>query len=460
MHPFNKPGGIRGKRHLHSPPASLLIWDHVVRVRLRRLTMSENRDAGLKVALLTDARAKDQKRKVKVLEEEEYVRRLEQIVERDFFPDLKTLRRQSTCTPDVAAPAFTPAPSCRSIVTSDGVREPASTGDAEQPASNQSLGQFVNRYTSEDNASFEGIMCSIREREKQKLHWMHLDEKAIEDQRQEQLKLPDIEQQAIGADERTASVQTWSFKNKNTVMYYPEAAEMTEEEQRSLSSRQNSVSLENTRFAGQPFDEMEHRVAIRDAAQAQAQAKSGRIGPDGKVVTAPTVAGYSILPMTPTPAHVLADASPLMTWGQVEGTPLRLQSGTPFRVSAGTPSFRMPQTPAREELAHSLADSLARKHRSKRRQEKEQALARSKIRGSSTQDRLLRMSPAAQRLATTKLGVTRGADPKLLATYTPGQASWSASPSTPLLLANTRSSLLTPSLPDASPVPQSLTHDS
>ena len=41
------------------------------------------------------------------------------------------------------------------------------------------------------------------------------------------------------------------------------------------------------------------------------------------------------------------DASPLMTWGAIEGTPMRIDS-TPV------PSFKMAEPPRREKLAHSL----------------------------------------------------------------------------------------------------------
>ena len=57
------------------------------------------------------------------------------------------------------------------------------------------------------------------------------------------------------------------------------------------------------------------------------------------------------------------DASPLMTWGELEGTPMRLDA-TP---SSNAPSFKIPEPSRREVLAHSLAEKASKQHREKRR---------------------------------------------------------------------------------------------
>ena len=60
--------------------------------------------------------------------------------------------------------------------------------------------------------------------------------------------------------------------------------------------------------------------------------------------------GYDFVPATPT-INPGVDASPLMTWGEIDGAPLRLDA-TP--AIASTPSFRMPEPPKREKIAHGL----------------------------------------------------------------------------------------------------------
>lgn len=58
------------------------------------------------------------------------------------------------------------------------------------------------------------------------------------------------------------------------------------------------------------------------------------------------------------------DASPLMTWGSIGGTPLHLETDvTPGRG----PTFKMPTILRREQLAHQLADNVTKSTRDKRK---------------------------------------------------------------------------------------------
>lgn len=60
----------------------------------------------------------------------------------------------------------------------------------------------------------------------------------------------------------------------------------------------------------------------------------GRIGVDGNTLTTGTradIRGYGFV-ATPSPNPSAMGDSPLMTWGEIEGTPFRLDgSGTPLR---------------------------------------------------------------------------------------------------------------------------------
>jgi protein DGCR14 len=71
------------------------------------------------------------------------------------------------------------------------------------------------------------------------------------------------------------------------------------------------------------------------------------------------------------PDHELCIAgvneSPLMTWGEIEGTPFRLDGGdTPIRTSLQGPSFRIPELPKREKLALALAEKAGERHRDRK----------------------------------------------------------------------------------------------
>lgn len=54
------------------------------------------------------------------------------------------------------------------------------------------------------------------------------------------------------------------------------------------------------------------------------------------------------------------DASPLMTWGSIEGTPVKIDS-TPG------PSFKMPKIPVREKIGLKLADQVAKASRERKK---------------------------------------------------------------------------------------------
>ncbi|KAI9469572.1 hypothetical protein LPJ78_001066 [Coemansia sp. RSA 989] len=80
--------------------------------------------------------------KVAVLEEDEYRATIDQIIERDFFPDIRRLQAEK-----------------KELV--DGTVEPA---DLPEPASKQSLNEFLSTHTSEDNASFSKLLATENKR--------------------------------------------------------------------------------------------------------------------------------------------------------------------------------------------------------------------------------------------------------------------------------------------------------
>ena len=57
--------------------------------------------------------------------------------------------------------------------------------------------------------------------------------------------------------------------------------------------------------------------------------------------------------------------SPFMTWGEIEGTPMRLDA-TPG--SASGPTFKIPEPPRREQLGHQLVEKMSKEHRNKRKE--------------------------------------------------------------------------------------------
>lgn len=190
-------------------------------------------------------------------------------------------------------------------------------------------------------------------------------------------------------------------------MYVPDGVELTDAEKIEAAKRKQEVSYVNTRLQHNPFDERQSKETITELAKSQAKGLSGKIGVDGNVVDSqmgPNIRGFGFV-KTPSPCPGVGD-SPLMTWGEIEGTPFRLDgSDTPVRPSTG-PSFRIVETSRRENLALELAEKASERLRGQKAKAMEVArrnIASPHIR--STLDRMATMSPAAKRLASSHLGI-------------------------------------------------------
>ena len=303
-----------------------------------------------------------------VLEEEVYVEQLSSIIERDYFPAVKHLRQQN--------------------------EDDEGEDDCEPP--DMGLNKFVHKFTSEDNASFEEMVQDIQAQQQKKQPWIFRDETEGQRQQEEQLTLPTIEEQVAIEDNRPKAAITWPFKNFNPLMFQPEGAELTPAEEAVMTIKPTVVK-ENTRFQGNPFE----GYSGRKASFVKAKGQEGKLGVDGKALEIPTFNGYSLVPMTP---EVAVGEDAVISTSSTEDTP----------------QFRLPQVPAREALGHCLAERVAQRSREKKRKAMKELTKPTKTPGASSPfDVLTRMSPAAQRLATTKLGITPSRDVKLQQSYTP-----------------------------------------
>lgn len=283
-----------------------------------------------------------------------------------------------------------------------------STSSARSVASSQkslssghTLDSFLSNYTSEDNHSFHEIIEASDRKLRQKFAILYEAEGEQAKQMALALALPDIEKQ-FEAIEGPKKVETWTYRNKNYIMYVPEGVDLTVAEKMEMAKRRMEIAYGNTRLQHNPFDERQSKEAITELAKTHAKGMCGRIGVDGNYID-PALNGAEIrgfgFVKTPSPCPGV-DASPLMTWGEIEGTPFRLDgSDTPLRPMAG-PSFRISETSRRETIALELADKVCERKRGQKARAIE--AARRNI-GSpfvrSTLERLASMSPAAKRLA-------------------------------------------------------------
>uniref|UniRef100_A0A914EL46 Uncharacterized protein n=1 Tax=Acrobeloides nanus TaxID=290746 RepID=A0A914EL46_9BILA len=142
-------------------------------------------------------------------------------------------------------------------------------------------------------------------------------------------------------------------------------------------------------------------------------------GKDLGIVSASTLGCVA----TPTPMPGVAE-SPLMTWGEIEGTPFRLDGADiSSTVSDDAPAFKIPEVPLRERIAQEISDTIAKRYRDKRKfamEHVEKMHAKTPKFGSvRSTDKLAIMSPAARRLANNKLGIRIGTNKFLKSTYSP-----------------------------------------
>ncbi|XP_068430243.1 splicing factor ESS-2 homolog [Clinocottus analis] len=396
------------------------------------------------VALMQQPDEKDKgKLHRKVLDEELYIESLEKIIQRDFFPDVTKLQAQkdyldaeetgdlgrmreisirygsslTKTTPRSSAPHVTPAsfetPVGRSGSPSSthGNKEGEGKDDDKEEKELPALDRFLAKNTSEDNASFEQIMDLAEDKEKLRHYWLYEAEAEYKQRHEENLALPSIEKAALECVK--AGLETWEYKAKNALMYYPEGVKDDD----NLFKKPREVVHKNTRFAVDPFSKALNKSQIQQAAALNAQFKQGKVGPDGKELIpheSPTVNGYGFESM-PSPAPGLTD-SPLMTWGEIESTPFRLDgSDSPFVERNHGPSFKIPEPGRRERLGLKMANEAAAKNRAK----KQEALRKVTENLASLTPKGLSpaLTPALQRLVNRTS--SKYTDKALRASYTP-----------------------------------------
>jgi len=324
------------------------------------------------------------------------------------------------------------------------------------------LDAYMLRHTSEDNASFEELVEEGEKKRRIKWWWLHEAEaKAASSSSDIALEwrkaLEGGCSNLVNNDNRPNQIEMWpGYKARNDVMYVPEGVGEISESPR--PSKPREIVHVNTRLETCPFDEGKQAIATANAAAAALQAKAGKFDVDGKEVSlseTPQVNGFSFV-STPTPVPG-AEESPFMTWGEIEGTPFRLDaSDTPVPKTPG-PAFVIPEIPDRDKLAFDLAERHSKSHRAR----KEKALNQIKSHPSQQSPfagRLHTLSPAAQRLVDKQpgLGLKKGSDRSLLASYTPTPDRHGGD-KTPVRLDGSARSKGTPRTPRTPTTPSSLT---
>lgn len=304
----------------------------------------------------------------------------------------------------------------------------ASDAKKARPEDGKGLDEFLSQYQSEDDASFGEIMEKAEEKRREKYAWLYQGErdakKALEAP-EERLAITDGRQgETRAVDLRPASVKTWTYTGKNTLMYFPEGVELSAKE-KIEKGEQREVVHSNTRLSREFVRKTQAALpkGEGDREAGMLRASKDKVGIDGRVLApgeSPQVNGYGFV-ATPK-IHPGVDASPLMTWGSIEGTPFHLETDvTPMPG----PTFKLPKIPRREEIAFKLAEKANKANRERKKaaeQAASPALLRQKLGSTpSASERLQLLSPAARKLVSRAAtpGSVGGTDRALRASYTP-----------------------------------------
>lgn len=268
------------------------------------------------------------------------------------------------------------------------------------------LDSFLHTYTSEDNDSFQKIIDTADEKLRQKFSVLYNEEALSAEKLQKALTLPSIEQQFDQPDPMR-KIETWTYQNKNSIMYTPDGVELTEAEKIDMANRKQVIQHSATRLHVNPFEGVQRKKTGEQSAEALAT-MGERVDADGNNLSQTNLASQlKRFDLVKTPSPRPGEAfSPLMTWGEIEGTPFRLDgSDTPVRSNTG-PSFKINESSRRETIALALAEKVGEKMRAQK--QKAMDTARRNISSPfirSNMERLASMSPAARNLATAKLGL-------------------------------------------------------
>ena len=297
----------------------------------------------------------------------------------------------------------------------------AGAEEAQEDEDRANLDKVVANHSSEDNKSFIELQVE-NEKNGAKNAWMYKDEAMYLEMKAQQMALPSMEQQAA-LPYKPGNVDTWTYQNINSVFHNPDGLELTEAEKIEKAKKEKIIIHNNTRISKTPWKSDQQVDKLRKEVEQREALAAGKVGIDGKDLVrpeTPSVNGFKLIVMTPSPALGVAD-SPLMTWGQAETTPYMLGGcDTPLVTSGGGQGqgFQIRDLSDRDKIALQLADNNSKYYRERKTKAMEQ------VRSSLKAGKGLAggLSPAAQRLASGKLGIRLGTDPMLKASYTPSPA--------------------------------------
>ena len=308
------------------------------------------------------------------LKEDHYAEVVDSLIERDYFPDLPSLRLQHGLAvaerrgDHHAAAEFrhrlaamtpaTPLVSKPAVVTEDGDKSATSKDQRLEVSlvdgssrvldlAGTTLDKFQARYTSEDNASFEKLIEKDKSKRRQKESWVE-DAERKHNQNVGSIRL------AVQDGEQLQGQLQLGNHDARSVMYFQHKHDPKGTKQHARNV-EVSVNRHNTRFAS--GTERDVNTKNHDMAPGDTDVISGSQQDHTTATTSPK---YRTL-ATPVIDPANAGASPLMTYGTVVSTPLLLNDQD--SKDSGN-IFKIPEASSRDELAHKMASRALHQRRS------------------------------------------------------------------------------------------------
>ena len=247
------------------------------------------------------------------------------------------------------------------------------------------LDSFLSKYHSEDDASFNELVEKDQQKHREKYSWLYNKEKEqnLESNEQQQLAITDSENTSStmkAIEYRPAGVKTWSYTAKNSLMYIPEGMEISVQEALQGSSKPREIVHENTRLSKEFLTKTQKSFSgVSNISKKDAVPE--KVGVDGLVVNssdAPNVNGYGFVATPDIRPGMLflsfllcfelsfplgVDMSPLMTWGSIEDTPLKVDEV----MATPGPQFKLPKISRREEIGMKLSEKASKANSEKRK---------------------------------------------------------------------------------------------
>lgn len=166
-----------------------------------------------------------------------------------------------------------------SRISGQSRRSNTSKTSSNAPSDGHSLDSFLSTYTSEDNNSFQELIESADKRLRQKFSVLYNAEKDTALAIANSLTVPSIEQQfqpiegpksvctlhlprhmSISCKQFSIilfhlQLETWTYRNKNFIMFVPDGVDLTREEKLEMAKQKQEIDYSNTRMKHISFDE-------------------------------------------------------------------------------------------------------------------------------------------------------------------------------------------------------------